>query len=364
MVSSINTNYLTGSQVLAVQHVIIRIGLEFLFFGIHALLFIVSTWLLFQKGIGLVRARILLLIITSVMFLASFGVIISDMMICLRQASSYGLNAPTTRELTFGLRLASEVLMRLNFLLGDVIVVWRTWVVWSHSLSARLLLAVCMLGTISTAIANATTAILVFVRNTPGPNTLSLVLTLPPFITNSVATSLIAVKAWYYRKQIKSMLTTSTTSRMSSTRVEQVFILLVESGFVYCAVWLLILIAGFDVMTPANNTLICGIAVSLTGIYPTFIVIMVSLGKSHANTVFSSPEEYSTSEISQPLHFPTSGPARQSNESESPLPGENKDNSQQASLHSTGTGYDGGEPLHWAGSAKSLELQRHQGRAM
>ncbi|KAG7086930.1 hypothetical protein E1B28_002846 [Marasmius oreades] len=359
--TSINANYLTDSQVLAVQHVVIRIGLEFLFFGIHALLFIVSTWLLFRKGIGLVRARIFLLILTSVMFLASLGVIIIDMMICLRQASSYGRNAPMTRNLTFDLRLASEVLMRLNFLLGDVIVVWRTWVVWSHSLRVWLLLAVCLLGTIGTSIANATMAIIDFVRNTQGPNTLSLVLTLPPLITNSMATSLIALKVWNYWKQIKPMFqtTTTTTSGKFSTRTEQVLILLVESGFLYCAVWLLILIAGFDVMTPANNTLIRGIAVSLTGIYPTFIVIMVSLDKSHANTVFSSGDR--TTEISQPLHFANSETS-QSNESESPLPGENKDNRQQAGLHLTARiAYNGGEPLHWARSAKSLELERHQG---
>ncbi|KAG7092154.1 hypothetical protein E1B28_008523 [Marasmius oreades] len=197
--ASMNANYLTNSQLLAVQHTIIRIGAEFLFFGIQALLFIVSTWLLFRKGIGAVRARVFLPILTSIMFLASLGVIIIDRMISLRQASSYGLNAPV---IACGMHVSHD----------------------RHS----------------------TTAILDFVRNTQGPNTLSLVLTLPPLITNLVATSLIALKVWDYRKQIKSILTTSTTSRISSTRTEQVLLVLVGNGFLYCAVWLLILIAGFD----------------------------------------------------------------------------------------------------------------------
>ncbi|KAF9255082.1 hypothetical protein L218DRAFT_1008957 [Marasmius fiardii PR-910] len=299
IVAASTPHYLTGSQVLAVQHVIIRIGLEFLFFGIHALLFLASTWLLFRKGLGRVRARVLLLVLTSVMFLASLGVITIDMIMCLRQATSYGLNALSTRELNLELRLASNILMRLNFLLGDVVVVWRTWVVWSHSLKVRLLLAVCMLGTIGAVIGNGTKAALDLVRETPGPDTLSLVLTLPPLITNLVATSLIGLKTWIYRKAVKLSLTTGTSK--SSTRAENVLILLVESGFLYCAVWLLILIAGFNVMTSASNTLILGIAVSLTGIYPTFIVIMVSLDKSHVNTVFSSGD--GTMEISGPLHF-------------------------------------------------------------
>lgn len=299
--TSADTNHLTAAGVLAVQHMIVRIGLEFLFFGIHGLLYLVSTWLLVRKGLGAVGcAKVLLLIVTTIMFLASLGVVIIDMMICLRQASSYGLNAPSTRDLTFGLRLASEVLMRLNFLLGDVIVVWRTWVVWSHSISAKLLLAFCMLSTIGTGIGNGTITIIDFVRNTPRSNAFSLVLTLPPLVTNIVATLLIGLKAWGYRKQIKSILASERTR--TSTRAEHVLILLVESGFLYCAVWLIILIAGLDVMTPANNTLILGIAVSLTGIYPTFIVITVSLNKSHADTVFSSVGDTGT-QFSRPLQL-------------------------------------------------------------
>ncbi|KAF9257122.1 hypothetical protein L218DRAFT_1019605 [Marasmius fiardii PR-910] len=278
-----NANYLTAAQVLAVQHVIIRIGLEFLFFGF-----------------GVIRARMLLLVLTSVMFLASLGVVIIDMMICLRQASSYGLDAPTTRDLTFDLRLASEVLMRVNFLLGDVIVVWRTCVVWSDSLKARLLLVLCMLATIGTGIANGAITILDFVRNASRSNAFSLLLTIPPLVTNLLATLLIGLRVWNYRRQIKSILTEKRSR--TSTRVEHILVLLVESGVFYCAVWVLILLAGLDVMTPANNTLIDGIAVSLTGMYPTFIVIMVSLNKSQADTVFCSTGG-TAMHISRPLEL-------------------------------------------------------------
>jgi hypothetical protein len=200
-----------------------------------------------------------------------------------------------------------------------------------------------MLGTIGAIIGNGAKALLDFVRDTPGPNTLSLVLTLPPFITNLVATLLIGLKVWLYRKQVKSHLTTG-HSKSTTTRAENVLLLLVESGFLYCAVWLLILIAGFDVMTAANNTLIMGIAVSLTGIYPTFIVIMVSLDKSHANTVFSSGD--GTMEISQPLHF-THG--TQSSES---LPRGNKE-ARKDTFNSESTHFTnavlGAETQHWEG---------------
>ncbi|THU90205.1 hypothetical protein K435DRAFT_781329 [Dendrothele bispora CBS 962.96] len=281
---STSSHYLTDTQILSVQHAIIRIGCEFLFFGIHALLYFISTYLLFYKGIRLVKARILLLILTSIMLLSSLGVIIIDMMMVLRQILTYGRDAPSTKELNLELRLASNVLMRVNFLLGDVIVVWRTWVVWPHNWKIRLLLAICMLGTIGAIVGNGTKAAIDYVRDTPVSSTYSLVMTLPPLVTNLVATLLIALKVWEYRRNIKS----SISSARSTTRVEQMLILLVESGFVYCAVWLIILIAGFDVMSSANNILILGLAVSLTGIYPTIIVILVSLERSHADTIFST----------------------------------------------------------------------------
>ncbi|KIK55960.1 hypothetical protein GYMLUDRAFT_263881 [Collybiopsis luxurians FD-317 M1] len=292
-----STHYLTQARILSLQHDLIRIGCEFLFFGIHATLFITSTYLLFYKGIRLVRARIFLLLVTTVMFLASIGVIILDMMICLQQVQSYGLDSPTSLELSTQLILASNILMRVNFLLGDVIVVWRTWVVWPHSIFVRLVLAVCMLGTIGAVFGNGVKSTIDFLGNSFVSNTYSLVMSLPPLVTNLTATLLIALRVWEYRRNIKSSMRSAT----STTRIEKTLILLVESGLIYCAIWLLILIAGFDVMSAASNALILGLAVSLTGIYPTFIVIMVSLDKSHANTIFSG--DSGTMPISQPLHF-------------------------------------------------------------
>ncbi|KAF5391593.1 hypothetical protein D9757_002544 [Collybiopsis confluens] len=294
-------HYLDTAQDLAIRHDLIRIGCEFLFFGIHATLYITSTYLLFHKGLRLVRARIFLLLVTTVMFLASIGVIILDMMICLNQVQSYGLDSPTNKELSSQLILASNILMRVNFLLGDVIVVWRTWVVWPRNLIVRAVLAICMLGTIGAVFGNGVKSTLDSLRDTPASNTYSLVMTLPPLFTNLVATLLIALRVWDYRRNIKSSMRSAT----STTKIERTLILLIESGLVYCAIWLLVLIAGFDVMTPASNTLILGLAVSLTGLYPTFIVIMVSLDKSHANTIFSG--DSATMAISHSMHFHPEG---------------------------------------------------------
>ncbi|KAJ7594867.1 hypothetical protein C8J56DRAFT_1044589 [Mycena floridula] len=277
VVAATATHYITDTQIHSIQNLIIRIGCECIFFGIHATMFIISTYLLFSKGIKAVKARIFLLALTLTMFCASLGVIAIDMSISVRQIKTYGITAPTTKELNLQLRLASNVLMRLNFLLGDIVVVWRTWVIWP-SFKVHVLLAICMLGTIGAVVGNGTKAALDLVRNTPASNSYSLVMTLPPLITNLVATSLMGLKLWEYRRNV-------TASIRTEKSIEKLLLILVESGIVFCLIWLLILLAGFTIFTSANNILILGVAVSLTGIYPTFIVIMVSLEKSQANTI-------------------------------------------------------------------------------
>ncbi|KAE9395760.1 hypothetical protein BT96DRAFT_138709 [Gymnopus androsaceus JB14] len=274
--ATLSTHNLSASQDLSAQHDLIRIGCEFLFFGIHATLFIISTYLLLSKGIRLVRARILLLSLTTIMFLASLGVIIIDMMICLQQIQGYGPGPFNNLTLSSKLIMASNVLMRVNFLLGDVIVVWRTWVVWPHNIMFRLLLAACMLGTIGAIIGNGAKSALDSVRGTEASNVYSLVMTLPPLITNLTATLLIAFQSLGIQKRNQIQM----SSAKSTTRIEKTLILLVESGFIYCAVWLLILVAGFDVMKPSHhNSNIRCCSPAWTGLYPTFIVIMVSVDK-------------------------------------------------------------------------------------
>ncbi|KAH9026521.1 hypothetical protein EDB85DRAFT_170128 [Lactarius pseudohatsudake] len=66
----------------------------------------------------------------------------------------------------------------------------------------------------------------------------------PTLATNLVSTGLIAWKAWEHRVGVKKHL--GEASR--PVRVERVFALLVESGFLYCCVWIVYLISALDLM--------------------------------------------------------------------------------------------------------------------
>lgn len=81
----------------------------------------------------------------------------------------------------------------------------------------------------------------------------TLILTVPLLITNVFATSLVAYQAWYvylcssvsnvltglfflrriYRTEVRSTLSAGSTY----STVEKLMILLVESGFIYCSLW-------------------------------------------------------------------------------------------------------------------------------
>ncbi|KAJ7592335.1 hypothetical protein C8J56DRAFT_887039 [Mycena floridula] len=67
---------------------------------------------------------------------------------------------------------------------------------------------------------------------------------LPLFLTNFISTLLIAYKVWEYKVEIKQNLGLSHNKR---TKVEQVLILLAESGSIYCLLWLSILAFGLKI---------------------------------------------------------------------------------------------------------------------
>ncbi|KAH8991857.1 hypothetical protein EDB86DRAFT_2933376 [Lactarius hatsudake] len=55
----------------------------------------------------------------------------------------------------------------------------------------------------------------------------------PTLATNLISTGLIAWKAWQHRVSVRKHLGEGT----GSVRVDRVFALLIESGFIYCCLW-------------------------------------------------------------------------------------------------------------------------------
>ncbi|KAI0738052.1 hypothetical protein C8Q80DRAFT_293539 [Daedaleopsis nitida] len=218
---------------------------------------------------------------------------------------------------------AGTAVITLNVVLGDAIVWWRAWVLWSNSRSVRLLCVVLLLGTTSTAVVVTTHgcsppdlngADSVILGENPNVSsgadvklTMGTLFTgdkwgLPPtilsLVTNVTATGLIAYKAWMHRKLVGSHLRTGSTR----TRVESVLALLVESGIVYCVLWVFVVVYQTgSIAEQADNGIpgvvsryvygfhyvLEGCLIPLIGMYPTLIILLVTLNKSHCATNFT-----------------------------------------------------------------------------
>ncbi|KAJ7592284.1 hypothetical protein C8J56DRAFT_886989 [Mycena floridula] len=102
-----------------------------------------------------------------------------------------GFDPPNIERSLINMDIFGSTMAQLNCLIGDSIVVWRAWMLWTNYPRVHILLCICLLGTF-------------------------------------------AYKVWEYKVEIKQNLGLSHNKR---TKVERVLILLVESGSIYCLLW-------------------------------------------------------------------------------------------------------------------------------
>ncbi|TFK87851.1 hypothetical protein K466DRAFT_586036 [Polyporus arcularius HHB13444] len=176
--------------------------------------------------------------------------------------------------------------LTVNVVIGDAIVWWRAWVLWPGDSLVRCMCVVMILATmVLGAMDTATTC----GAQVPGwvlinPSRVALF----SLLTNAVATTLIAYRAWKHRRLIMSYLKARGSS--PRTQVERTLALLVESGVLFCAFWVIIVVYEFsEVKYPAFEVsafahglyyVIRGCLVPLIGMYPTVVIIVCAVNKS------------------------------------------------------------------------------------
>ncbi|KAI9428947.1 hypothetical protein H4582DRAFT_2090487 [Lactarius indigo] len=112
----------------------------------------------------------------------------------------------------------------------------------------------------------------------------------PTLATNLVSTGLIAWKAWQHRASVRKHLGEGT----GSVRVDRVFALLIESGFIYCCAWIVYLVSALDLIPQPGFIVMDDVLVFISGLYPTLIIIFVAMQKSPV-------EHYSTYSARMPF---------------------------------------------------------------
>ncbi|KAI1791450.1 hypothetical protein LXA43DRAFT_429758 [Ganoderma leucocontextum] len=197
---------------------------------------------------------------------------------------------------------AGTVALALNVTLGDAIVWWRVWVLWTRTRLMLVLVTVLLLATLSFGITDASytcsgvlssfqilgpsygsTAVTavgsLFTNN--GFGFIAICLSL---FSNTASTSLVGYRAWKHRRD---------TRVLGATKVEGLLTLLIESGLAYCVLWTFILgsqiawIASPSSLGASNWSagivyFTQGCLIAFVGLYPTLIIALVAMNKSRA----------------------------------------------------------------------------------
>ncbi|KAL1752628.1 hypothetical protein FB107DRAFT_277482 [Schizophyllum commune] len=93
-------------------------------------------------------------------------------------------------------------------------------------------------------------------------------------LTNAVATALVGVRVWTYRRDIAMALGPVTFG----SRIGGLLMLLLESGILYCAIWVTIFVleVGVGSMTWSTNILVSGTLHLFATAYPTLVILLVT----------------------------------------------------------------------------------------
>ncbi|TBU22575.1 hypothetical protein BD311DRAFT_869325 [Dichomitus squalens] len=175
-----------------------------------------------------------------------------------------------------------------NIIIGDAVVWWRACVVWSNKIvyfmGPPLLALTLVCGVIN--VHNSETGPTLQLQMLIGVDGFADAFMILSMVTNLLATSLIAYKAWESRQSMKAYFG-SDGGAMATWRA---LALLVESGTIYCA--MLMFLAVYQLRRPAQVTSTAS-AFAQTGwfftdacllpiaaIYPTFIIVLVAMKRS------------------------------------------------------------------------------------
>ncbi|KAK7020329.1 hypothetical protein R3P38DRAFT_1201303 [Favolaschia claudopus] len=282
---------LDGQDIYALKIMFLQLASAAITYGIFLCVAIMSSYTLIRKGLRGALARQALLGITLTMLLAGTAHLGMYMAYQILQfptlAAEYVDPVMTLKRLDIG----QTWLRRITYFLSDVIVVWRAWVIWHDNLIVHAVLAVCLIGT-------GATSLVLAVFNTKTEfqgthydrDTKNFLGTFGLLVTNFGATALISYKLWYYRRNVKKYLN---HPRNASTKIENVLILLMETGGLYCAFWILLMIGDYGYYGPDFE--LEWFQPNISGIYPTIIIFMVSRKMMLSEEMLSTPSLPTTS---------------------------------------------------------------------
>ncbi|THU97790.1 hypothetical protein K435DRAFT_796181 [Dendrothele bispora CBS 962.96] len=163
--------------------------------------------------------------------------------------------------------------------------VWRAWILHTNQRRAKMVLILSVLIIFDLQGGNLTDIVFICEDFYAGREFVLSVAThwacsLSSFIANFIATSMIGYKAWHYHRSIKKILN---ASHNSTTQVQRILILLVESGAFYCILWLalMVVVVGIIDINSIHSQSIVAVMPFCSALYPVLIIIIAADEKSY-----------------------------------------------------------------------------------
>ncbi|KAE9397011.1 hypothetical protein BT96DRAFT_90142 [Gymnopus androsaceus JB14] len=171
----------------------------------------------------------------------------------------------------------------INLILSDGIVVWRAWILFQNDKICKSVLTVLMFANIGINIADCIWDNVEITIEVSSSTILDWLSALISLVVNIVATLLIAYKAWSHHRIMSDAL----PIHGGRTRVENILLLLVESGAVYCGIQsvyvvfiLLDTYTAVDLGFSQAMNVITAMSIVASACYPIAVIILVQTGSS------------------------------------------------------------------------------------
>ncbi|KAK7459573.1 hypothetical protein VKT23_009555 [Stygiomarasmius scandens] len=252
-----------------------------------------------------------LLVAHSMIMVSSTGIIIADVGLQTRMFSfalipvhgstpSWGERLQSSQKSAIPYAILLTWCTMINFIIGDAIIAWRAYVLWSRSLIIKCMLLAFFIGNIGIALYNVA-SFMISVTSTSdeghSTNTISTSTAVGYFASlgsNLFATSLILLKSWLFRQTMKDAFI-----KAKKSTAYQVLVLIIECGLLFGVVQLA---AGLITLSSAANDptsfvinsrtlayyVISAIYPILSGIVPLLMIIIVAGKRSMIDQSMSS----------------------------------------------------------------------------
>ncbi|KAL1760306.1 hypothetical protein FB107DRAFT_287130 [Schizophyllum commune] len=219
-----------------------------------------------------------LLSAVALAFIASSIGILTQMLAFVTQCPLIDLFPTDPRTLAYRLAVLHVVSCRINYVLSDALLVWRAWVLWHDRRVVHGLLAFCLiLSSVGVIYETASLPSRIWSNDLRS----TLIINLPLLFTNVVATALVGLRVWFYRREVAAYISPMSTD----THIGGVLMLLFEAGAVYCVISVINLAIDISASSGSSSTpvVFTNAMFLIAAIYPTLIVVAVT-AQQHAAT--------------------------------------------------------------------------------